>query len=397
MVKRPDGLTALGYGQRNSQGATDLSVVLLVSYTRAQGITLERSSSPSHVVPDLRRGPGAGIEVVGIYPGASGQVCGGNCGNEWHLFDAGLSPRISHAVFNRLNMAVQGFSVLNLKWGLSPEEGDPMPDPRLSLNQKTTEYWSLEEAVAGCVAAGIGWIGLWREHLRPLGVERAAEAVRKAGLGISSLCRGGFFPADAGTEWRQAVGENLRVIDEALELGTDTVVLVCGGIASGDLDRSRRQVAEGIEAVVPYAAERAIRLAIEPLHPMFCADRSVIVTLGQALDIAEQFPQETVGVVVDTFHVWWDPEVWPQIERAGSRIFAYQVCDWLDPLPDVLMGRGMMGDGVIDFHRFTEAVIAAGYTGPIEVEIFNREVWNTPGDEVLTTMIERFDRLVSPT
>lgn len=267
---------------------------------------------------------------------------------------------------------------------------------RLSLNQKTTNRWTLSEAVDGCVSAGIGWIGLWREPVAEIGLERAAEAVRAAGLRVSSLCRGGFFPSDTEQSWQRALHDNRAAIDEAVVLGTDTVVLVCGGIAGGDLDRSRAQVEEGIAAITPYAADRGVRLAIEPLHPMFCADRSVIVTLGQALDIAERFPTETVGVVVDTFHLWWDPEVWEQIIRAGERIFSYQVCDWLDPLPDILLGRGMMGDGVIDFRPFTEAVVDAGYTGPIEVEIFNQQIWDTPGEDVVATMIERYDRLVRP-
>lgn len=269
-----------------------------------------------------------------------------------------------------------------------------MPDPRLSLNQKTTQHWSLERAVAGCVDADLSWIGVWREHVEPYGVEEASRIIAEAGLDVSTLCRGGFFPAESQEAWRANVEENQRVIDEAALLGTDTVVVVCGGMATGDLDRSRRQVAEGIEAVVPYAAERRIRLAIEPLHPMFCADRSVIVTLGQALDIAEPLPADVVGVVIDTYHLWWDPDVWEQIERAGERIFSFQVGDWLDPLPDVLMGRGMMGDGVIDFARFARAVAAAGYTGPIEVEIFNEEIWATEGEEVLAHMVEAFTRLV---
>jgi len=271
-----------------------------------------------------------------------------------------------------------------------------MPDSRLSLNQKTTQHWDVTRAVEGCVDAGLMWIGLWREHVGELGVEATADLVRTAGLKVSSLCRGGFFPSDTAEGWKGAVEENRRVIEEAAILGTDTVVLVCGGIAGGDLETSRRQVADGIEAIVPYAADHGIRLAIEPLHPMFCADRSVIVSLTQALDVAERFPAETVGVVIDTYHLWWDPEVWDQIQRAGDRIFSYQVCDWLDPLPDLLMGRGMMGDGVIDFPRFTAAVEAAGYSGPIEVEIFNEEVWDTPGAEVLETMIERYERLVTP-
>jgi sugar phosphate isomerase/epimerase len=269
-----------------------------------------------------------------------------------------------------------------------------MPDSRLSLNQKTTEYWTTRQAIEACVAAGLERIGLWREPVALHGLEATAEIVSQAGIAVSSLCRGGFFPAESEEGWSRSLEENRRVIDEAVTLGTDTVVLVCGGIAGGDLDRSRRQVEEGIAAVAPYAAERGVRLAIEPLHPMFCADRSVIVTLEQALDVAERIGDDNVGVVIDTFHLWWDPGVWEQIARAGGRILSYQVCDWLDPLPDVLLGRGMMGDGVIDFRAFTEAVTAAGYTGPIEVEIFNQEIWDTPGDQVIATMIDRYERLV---
>src|SRR5690606_35626844 len=163
------------------------------------------------------------------------------------------------------------------------------------------------------------WIGLWREHVAPFGVERVAEMVRAAGLKVSTLCRGGFFPSDTERGWKANVDENLRVLDEAATLGTDTVVLVCGGIAGGDLDRSRRQVATGIEAIVPRAQDLGVRLAIEPLHPMYCADRSVIVTLRQALDLAEEFPADVVGVTVDTFHLWWDPEVWDH-GRRGDRL-----------------------------------------------------------------------------
>lgn len=267
---------------------------------------------------------------------------------------------------------------------------------RLSLNQKTTDRLSVPEAVDACVNADLGWIGLWREPVADFGLEESAVAVRTAGLGVSSLCRGGFFPAATDEEFEANVADNLLAVDEAARLGTDVVVLVCGGVVEGDLDRSRRQVAEGIALTAPHAAASGVRLAIEPLHPMYAADRSVVVTLSQALDIAETHPTEHVGVVIDTFHLWWDPDVWTQIERAGKRIFSYQVCDWLDPLPDLLMGRGMMGDGVIEFRRFTEAVTAAGYDGPIEVEIFNDEIWARQPDEVIAQMIERFGELVSP-
>lgn len=267
--------------------------------------------------------------------------------------------------------------------------------PRLSLNQKTTEYWGVNDVIVACQERGVGWIGLWREHLEAEGVESAARLVEQANMGVSSLCRGGFFPQDTDEEFRAALDDNRRAIDEADAVGTDTLVLVCGGIAGGDLDRSRQQVAEGISELVPYAQATGVRLAIEPLHPMFCADKSVIVTLRQALDLAEQFPEASVGVIIDSYHVWWDPEIWEQVARAGSRIFGYQVCDWLDPLPDRILGRGMMGDGVIDFDRLTDAVQSAGYTGPIEVEIFNQRIWDSPGDEVLALVINRFDRLIA--
>jgi sugar phosphate isomerase/epimerase len=266
---------------------------------------------------------------------------------------------------------------------------------RLSLNQKTIDQWSVAEAVAACRRAGIDWIGLWREPVADLGLSRAAALVRDAGMRVSTLCRGGFFATDDPQERARRANDNRSAVDEAVALGTDVLVLVCGGIAGGgtagaDLERSREQVTEGIADLVPYAADRGVRLGIEPLHPVFCADRSVIVTLAQALDVAEQFSPDVVGVVVDTFHLWWDPGVWPQISRAAGRIVSYQVCDWLVPLPDPLLGRGLPGDGPIDFARFGAAVAAAGYDGPIEVEIFNADIWRRNGDAVLNDVIERF-------
>lgn len=261
---------------------------------------------------------------------------------------------------------------------------------RLSLNQKTTDRWGVAEAVDGCVRAGIPWIGLWREPVAAVGLEKAAALVRGAGLAVSSLCRGGFFPFADADERARRTDDNRAAVDEAVALGTEVLVLVCGGITGGDLERSREQVVEGIADLAPYAADRGVRLGIEPLHPMFCADRSVIVTLGQALDVAEQFPASQVGVVVDTFHLWWDPKVWTQIARAAGRIVSYQVCDWLVPLPDVLLGRGLPGDGPIDFGRFGAAVADAGYDGPVEVEVFNAEIWERNGDDVLAELVDRY-------
>ncbi|GII23459.1 sugar phosphate isomerase/epimerase family protein [Planosporangium mesophilum] len=274
-----------------------------------------------------------------------------------------------------------------------------MTDPRiskLSLNQQTTKSWSVREAVEGCVRAGIPAIGLWREPVAEIGVAAAAKAVADAGLRVSSLCRGGFLTA-SGDAGRAALEDNRRAIDEAATLGTDCLVMVVGGLPDGskDLRGARQRVADAIAELAPYAGERGVRLALEPLHPMYCADRAVLSTLGQAIDLAEQHPVEQVGVVVDTFHIWWDPDVWNQIARAGARIASFQVCDFLTPLPaDVLLGRGMMGDGHIEFPPFHRAVTEAGYTGDTEVEIFNADVWATDPDEVLATMKQRYVDLV---
>ncbi|MEU7758977.1 sugar phosphate isomerase/epimerase family protein [Micromonospora aurantiaca (nom. illeg.)] len=264
---------------------------------------------------------------------------------------------------------------------------------RLSLNQRTTQRWSVAQAVDGCVRAGIPAIGLWREPVAEIGVPAAARLVADAGLRVSSLCRGGFLTAADAAGRAEALADNRRAIDEAAELRAACLVLVVGGLPPGsrDLAGARQRVADALAELAPYAAERGVRLALEPLHPMYCADRAVLSTLGQALDLAEAFPAEQVGVVVDTFHVWWDPDVWRQIGRAGARIASFQVCDFLTPLPaDVLLGRGMMGDGHIDFPPLRRAVEAAGYAGDVEVEIFNADVWATDPDLVLATMIARY-------
>ena len=267
----------------------------------------------------------------------------------------------------------------------------PLSDlARLSLNQMTTERWNVRAAVEGCARAGIPGIGLWRHKVAEMGLRESARLVRDAGLHVSSLCRGGMFPVATAALRRERIDDNRRAIDEAAELGTDVLVLVCGPAPDRDLDAARAMVSEAIAELVPYARERGIRLGIEPLHPMFAAERSVIVTLGQANDLAESLPPEQVGVVIDVYHTWWDPEVYRQIERAAGRILGFHVNDWLVPTPDLLLGRGMMGDGVIELRRLRTAVEAAGYTGPIEVEIFNQAIWDTPGDEVLALMAERY-------
>ncbi len=263
---------------------------------------------------------------------------------------------------------------------------------RLSLNQGSVDRWDLRQAVGGCARHGYPFIGPWRHRVAEVGLPAAARLVRDAGIAVSSLCRGGWFPAESAGERRRRVDDNLRAVEEAAALGTDVLVLVCGPASGRDIDGGRAMVAEGIAAVAPYAASCGVRLAIEPLHPMFAGDRSVVVTLAEALDLAGPYPASMVGVIVDVYHVWWDPTVYEQIARAGGegRILGFHVSDWLAPPPDVLKGRGLMGDGVIELRRLRAAVDEAGYDGPIEVEIFNQGLWDLPGDELLALMKHRY-------
>jgi sugar phosphate isomerase/epimerase len=272
---------------------------------------------------------------------------------------------------------------------------------RLSLNTATTKYWTLQQAIDGAVRAGIPALGVWRDRVAEVGTERAARIIRDAGLRVSSLCRGGFLTASEPAEQRQALADNRAAIVEAATLGTDSLIMVVGGLPEGDRDivAARRRVADRITDLVPYAVEHGVRLVLEPLHPMYCADRAVLSTLGQALDLAAPHPAQSVGVVVDTFHVWWDPSLAEQIARAGreNRLAAYQVCDWNLPIAaDALLSRGMMGDGHIDFDQIGGWVRDAGYTGDIEVEIFNADIWAADGDQVLASMTRRYADLVLP-
>lgn len=272
---------------------------------------------------------------------------------------------------------------------------------RLSLNSATTKKWTLAEAVDGCVRAGIPAIGPWRDIVADAGLDKAARLIKDAGLRVSSLCRGGFLTAADREGQAAALADNRAAILEAVALDTRELFLVVGGLAPGEKDvvAARRRVADRLADLVPFAAENGVRLVLEPLHPMYAADRALISTLGQALDLAAPFDTSSVGVAVDTFHVWWDPELKAQIDRAGRehRIASYQVCDFNMPIAtDALLSRGYMGDGVIDFATIGTWVRDAGYTGDIEVEIFNREIWDTAGDSTLETIKARYAELVLP-
>jgi sugar phosphate isomerase/epimerase len=265
---------------------------------------------------------------------------------------------------------------------------------RFSFNHVTAKFWNQREAIDACAAAGCG-IGLWREPVAEQGLEATARQARDAGVPVTSLCRGGFFtdPTPA------ALDDNRRAIDEAATLGAPALVLVSGGIPDGGtVDSARDGVAEALAVLAPYAAERGVTLAIEPLHPMFASDRCVVVTLGQALDLAAPHPAGAVGVVVDTYHIWWDPAVWNDIARAGAedRIASFQLADWITPLPaGVLTGRGQLGDGCIDMRRYRDAVDATGFSGPIEVELFNDALWARPGPDVFAETREAFARVLA--
>jgi sugar phosphate isomerase/epimerase len=253
---------------------------------------------------------------------------------------------------------------------------------------------SFGEMVDDCLRHGVTAISPWRDQVEEVGLAEAARIVEMNGLRVTGLCRGGMFPA-ADPEGRQeAIEDNLRAIDEAAALGADCLVLVCGGLPDGsrDIVGARQMVADGIWAMLPYAKASGVPLAIEPLHPMYAADRACVNTLGQALDMCNQLGPD-VGVAIDVYHLWWDPDFENQIARAGreNRILAHHICDWLVPTKDMLLDRGMMGDGVIDLKRVRRAIEAAGYHGPQEVEILSSHWWSQPGEQVIKTCIERYN------
>ncbi|MCF6523965.1 sugar phosphate isomerase/epimerase [Streptomyces sp. JJ36] len=272
---------------------------------------------------------------------------------------------------------------------------------RFSVNQMTVRQLSLPQLAAACVRLGIPAVGLWREPVAEHGLHATARLMRDAGLSVSTLCRGGFLTATEPVERRAALDDNRAAVDEAATLGTRTLVLVSGGLPPGsrDLAAARRRVADALAELGPYAAERGVRLAVEPLHPMYAADRCVVSTLSQALDLAAPFPSTQVGVVVDSYHLWWDDRTAAGVDRAAreGRLHAFQLADWVTPLPHgVLTGRGQLGDGCVDLRSFRERADAAGYTGPIEVELFNDALWAEDGTAVLARTVERYRRHVLP-
>ncbi|MEQ8658172.1 MAG: sugar phosphate isomerase/epimerase family protein [Hyphomicrobiales bacterium] len=266
----------------------------------------------------------------------------------------------------------------------------------LSLNTATVRVqWNLRQCVDGCVRHGIGGIAPWRDKLHEAGVNEGARMIKDAGLSVSGLCRGGMFTAD-GALSEAVLDDNKRAVDEAVAIGAVCLVMVVGGLPKGskDIAGARSIVTEGLAKTLDYARTVNMPIAIEPLHPMYAADRACVNTMAQALDICDQLdPQRTgaMGVACDVYHVWWDPNLPAQIKRAGKdQMLAFHICDWLVPTNDLLLDRGMMGDGIIDIKGIREQIEAVGFSGLNEVEIFSAENWwKRDADEVLSMMVER--------
>jgi sugar phosphate isomerase/epimerase len=259
-----------------------------------------------------------------------------------------------------------------------------------SINTITVRSLGLRALIDEALARGVPAIAPWRDLLATVGTDEAARMIHGSGLRVTSLCRGGLFTAPDEAGRRAAIEDNLRAIDEAHAIGADCLVLVCGPLVGKDLAGSRAMVRDGIEAILPYATDARMPLGIEPLHPMMVADRSVITTLCEALDLADRIGSPTVGVVVDAYNVWWDPHLEAQVHRASGRILGFQISDWVVPITGQLESRGMMGDGCIDLPAVARSVRAAGYDGPVEIEILSDRWWSQPPGQVLDLALARF-------
>ena len=268
------------------------------------------------------------------------------------------------------------------------------PSEKLSLNTATVKtQWRLDQIIEGCSRHDIRGISPWRDQVAEIGLGRAAQLIRSHQLTVTGYCLGGMFPAADQAGRQAALDDNYRAVDEALEIGASCLVLVVGGMpkASKDIAGARQQVRDGIAELLQYSRKMGMPLAIEPLHPMYAADRACVNTMAHANDLCDELGDDGLGIALDVYHVWWDPDLRQQIRRAGKkRLLAFHICDWLVPTADLLLDRGMMGDGVIDIAGLRCAVEAEGYCGFHEVEIFSaNNWWKRPPDEVLQTCKQR--------
>jgi sugar phosphate isomerase/epimerase len=263
---------------------------------------------------------------------------------------------------------------------------------KLCIHTVTTKPWQLETAVEKYAAAGVRGISVWRDTLENRNILQAGELIRNYGLEVVSLVRGGFFAHTSQQRRSEAISDNLKAIDEAAALGAPLVVLVCGADPGQHLQTSREQIQTGIETILPHASACRVKLAIEPLHPMYAAERSAINTLSQANDMAEAIGSEYLGVAVDVYHLWWDPSLYREIDRCGrnSNLYAFHVCDWNVPTTDMLLDRGLMGEGCIPLKQIRSRVEASGFAGYHEVEIFSSKFWSQNQDLFLEKIIEAY-------
>jgi len=248
---------------------------------------------------------------------------------------------------------------------------------RLCVHTQTTKPWDLHTCIKEYHKAGIPHLSIWRHLLENQDLKLVKKALEDHQLKVTSLVRGGFFPSVSKSVRKEAIQENKKAIDEAKAIGAPLIVLVCGADPKQSLETSRSQIQEGIQNLLPYAKEANVRLAIEPLHPMYAGDKSAIVTLEQANDMAELIDDPFIGIAIDVYHLWWDNQLQKQIERCGkhNNIFAFHVCDWLSPTTDMLTDRGLMGEGSIPVREIRKWTEKAGFQGPIEVEIFSERLW----------------------
>ena len=263
---------------------------------------------------------------------------------------------------------------------------------QLCIHTITTKPWSIEEAAKNYSAEGVKGITVWRDALIDRNIKQTGQLLRVHGLDIVSLCRGGFFPNKEKEKRKLAIEDNLKAIEEASELGTSLIVLVCGADPIQSLEDSRKQIQEGIQTILPQAKAAGIKLAIEPLHPMYADTRSAINTLAQANDMAEQINSPYVGVAVDVYHLWWDPSLEQEIKRCGDNdhLLAFHICDWNSPTVDILLDRGLMGDGCIPVNKIRSWVEATGFNGFYEVEIFSNKYWQQDQTEFLKRIIKAY-------
>ena len=269
----------------------------------------------------------------------------------------------------------------------------PLTDlSRLCVHTITTKPWKIEEAAKNFSEAGVGGITVWRDALAGRDIRKTGELLRNLGLEIVSLCRGGFFPSIEKEKRKLSIDDNKKAIDEAAELGTKMIVLVCGAEPRQSLHDSRKQIQEGIQSLLPHAESAGIKLAIEPLHPMYADTRSAINTLSQANDMAEEINSPWVGVAVDVYHLWWDPSLQQEIKRCGENgnLLAFHICDWNVPTVDMLNDRGLMGEGCIPVPLIRGWVEEAGFDGYNEVEIFSNKFWKEEQSEFLRKKITAY-------